>query len=122
MRRSSTVTTDAEPTGSIAGARSSPDDNDPEIYGYFGYVDRLLRQWAAGIDPTREPLDRTEGLFYRTGRSLRADPRVMTLAARYALGDYWHDTDHWPDFCREEALPYDCKEAALEVRVQAAAQ
>jgi hypothetical protein len=25
------------------------------------------------------------------------------------LWDYWRESGHWPDFCSEPGLPYDCK-------------
>ena len=40
----------------------------------------------------------------------------MPFAARIGLADYWLDSGHWPDFCTEERLSYDCKQAALAAR------
>jgi hypothetical protein len=36
----------------------------------------------------------------------------MRLAARIGLVDYWQASGHWPDFCGESGLPYDCKAEA----------
>jgi hypothetical protein len=33
----------------------------------------------------------------------------MQLAARLRLVDYWRTSGHWPDFCSEPELPYDCR-------------
>ncbi|MDB5424668.1 MAG: hypothetical protein JWQ29_2084, partial [Phenylobacterium sp.] len=46
-------------------------------------------------------------------RSMRRDPRFMPLAADLGLVAYWRATNHWPDFCADADLPYDCKAAAL---------
>lgn len=63
---------------------------------------------------TRETVwNQTPFLFYDETASLRQDPRFMELAARYRLTSYWIESDRWPDFCREPALPYDCRIAAL---------
>lgn len=42
----------------------------------------------------------------------RADPRFMPMAARIGLAEYWVKSGHWPDFCSEPGLQYDCKAAA----------
>jgi hypothetical protein len=47
--------------------------------------------------------------------SLRRDPRFMQLAARLGMVDYWHSSGHWPDFCSEPGLPYDCRREAANV-------
>ena len=97
--------------------KACPDTN-KQAYGYFGYVDAALRQWEADFNP-KHPMWGAEFLFVSFNRTIRADPRFMHLAARMGLVDYWLDTDHWPDFCKEEKLQYDCKEAALAARVNA---
>jgi hypothetical protein len=56
----------------------------------------------------------TAFLFYPEMKALRADPRFMALAARLGLVDYWRTTGHWPDFCSEPGLPYDCKVEAAK--------
>ena len=94
-------------------------DGDSNFYGYFGYVDAALRQWEAGVDAAH-PMFGNEFLFMSFNRTIRADPRFMHLAARKGLVDYWLDTDKWPDFCKDEKLSYDCKEAALAARANAA--
>jgi TolB-like protein len=57
-------------------------------------------------------------LYAPTTRSMRRDPRFMALAARLGLVDYWRSTGHWPDFCAEPGLPYDCKVEAAKVPVR----
>ena len=50
--------------------------------------------------------------FYPEMKAFRRDPRFMPLAKRVGLVDYWMKSGHWPDFCAEPDLPYDCKAAA----------
>ena len=53
-------------------------------------------------------------LFFPTAAPLRKDARFIGLTARIGLVDYWTKSGHWPDFCNEPDLPYDCRaEAAL---------
>jgi len=55
-----------------------------------------------------DPVD-TTFLFAPGGEALRQDRRFMALAAQLDLVDYWRRSGHWPDFCSEPGLPYDCK-------------
>jgi TolB-like protein len=57
----------------------------------------------------------TTPLFTGPGGAMRRDPRFMALAAKLGLVDYWRSTGHWPDFCAEPGLPYDCKSEAAKV-------
>jgi DNA-binding winged helix-turn-helix (wHTH) protein len=54
-------------------------------------------------------------LYYPEMRGLRADPRFWPLVKRIGLVDYWRRSGHWPDFCAEPGLPYDCRKAAAAV-------
>lgn len=60
-------------------------------------------------------------LFWPQTASMRRDPRFMQLAARLGLIDFWRASGHWPDFCAQPGLPYDCKTEAdkAEPRVPA---
>ena len=58
-------------------------------------------------------------LFYPEMAPLRADRRFWQLAKRVGLTDYWLKSGHWPDFCAEPGLPYDCRTEALRVRAAA---
>jgi len=51
-------------------------------------------------------------LFRPALARLRADPRVMQLFDAGTQLDYWMATGHWPDFCADPELPYQCDEAA----------
>jgi len=54
-------------------------------------------------------------LFFTLTAPLRRDPRFMQLAARLGLVDYWRTSGHWPDFCSEPGLPYDCRDVATKL-------
>jgi len=54
-------------------------------------------------------------LFYFDMAPQRRDPRFMKLAARIGLVDYWTTSGHWPDFCSEPGLPYDCRKEAARL-------
>lgn len=77
----------------------------------FSVAQRDLR-----VDSSED--DSSQFLFGPETDSLRRDPRFMTLAARYGLVDYWRRSGHWPDFCSEPGLPYDCREVAAKVAAQ----
>jgi len=51
-------------------------------------------------------------LFYTLTAPLRRDLRFMQLAARIGLVDYWRASGHWPDFCADPTLPYNCRAEA----------
>ena len=68
--------------------------------------------YAEAANPTVVNQRSTIFLFYPEMKAFRADPRFMPFAARLGLVDYWRNTGHWPDFCSEPDLPYDCKAVA----------
>ncbi|HEY5458789.1 MAG TPA: TIR domain-containing protein [Sphingomicrobium sp.] len=43
------------------------------------------------------------------------DPRMMAVAKRLGLLDYWQKTENWPDFCFDPDLRYDCKKEAAKL-------
>jgi DNA-binding SARP family transcriptional activator/TolB-like protein/tetratricopeptide (TPR) repeat protein len=53
-------------------------------------------------------------LFAQDLARLRQDPRVPELFAKWGLFDYWRTSGHWPDFCSEPGLPFDCGKEAQE--------
>jgi hypothetical protein len=55
-------------------------------------------------------------LFFPLTAPLRRDPRFMQLAVRYRLVDYWRSSGHWPDFCADPALPYNCRTEANRLK------
>jgi hypothetical protein len=93
-----------------------PDGRDV-VYVFFGLLDKAFLWAEATRTADADPLSRgNRELFLPHMRLVRADPRFMPLAARLGLADYWLETDHWPDFCATEKLPYNCKDAALAAR------
>jgi hypothetical protein len=89
-----------------------------DVDGAFRVADRVL---------TDEYIRRSFGehviyfLFGAETIALRRDPRFMPLAQRLGLVDYWRSTGHWPDFCAEPGLPYDCKAVAAKLAASASA-
>jgi DNA-binding winged helix-turn-helix (wHTH) protein/TolB-like protein len=55
-------------------------------------------------------------LFFTVTAPLRRDPRFMQLAARLGLVDYWRSSGHWPDFCADPSLPYNCRAEANRIK------
>lgn len=48
-------------------------------------------------------------LFVDVTAPMRREARFMDLAARLSLTEYWLASNHWPEFCAEPGIPYDCK-------------
>jgi hypothetical protein len=57
----------------------------------------------------------TSMLFRPWMASVRRDPRFMALAKRMGLVDYWVKSGHWPDFCADADLEYDCRTEASKL-------
>ncbi len=55
-------------------------------------------------------------LFFTLTAPLRKDPRFMQLAARLGMVDYWRSSGHWPDFCADPTLPYNCRTEANRIK------
>ncbi|WP_411288312.1 hypothetical protein, partial [Phenylobacterium sp.] len=51
-------------------------------------------------------------IFYPEMKAFRSDPRFIALVRELGLVDYWSKSGHWPDFCAEPGLPYDCRALA----------
>jgi hypothetical protein len=56
------------------------------------------------------PIPDVEVLFNSYWAPVRADPRFMRFTTRQGLAAIWKATGHWPDFCAEPGLPYDCRQ------------
>lgn len=75
--------------------------------GAFAVAEQLLRDngsnawWGTFFEPMAV--------------NLRRDVRFMPLMQRAGLIEYWRTTDHWPDFCAEPDLPYDCRAEATRL-------
>jgi tetratricopeptide (TPR) repeat protein len=53
-------------------------------------------------------------LFRPAMREVWRDPRSMAAAAHLGFLRFWQKGDHWPDFCADPTLPYDCKKEAAK--------
>jgi tetratricopeptide (TPR) repeat protein len=58
-----------------------------------------------------------DALFRPSLRNVRRDPRMIAVAKRLGLLEYWQHSGDWPDFCFEPDLPYDCKKEAAKLKV-----
>jgi hypothetical protein len=70
----------------------------------FAYIDEIDAAFAltdAWQSPVAIDTQDTAFLFSRSTESIRREPRLMKLAARIGLVDYWQSTGHWPDFCTD---------------------
>lgn len=50
--------------------------------------------------------------FYPEMSAFRRDPRFFGFAGKFGLPTYWQRSGHWPDFCGEPDLPFDCRARA----------
>ncbi len=85
-----------------------------EALSVLGFADDAFAV-AQRFAPRRE--EDSAFLFSPLTAPLRRDPRFMQLAARLGLVDYWRGSGHWPDFCSEPGLPYDCRDAAAKAPI-----
>ena len=46
----------------------------------------------------------------------RKEPRFLQVMERAKLLDYWRASGHWPDFCFEADMPYDCRKEAAKLQ------
>jgi tetratricopeptide (TPR) repeat protein len=46
----------------------------------------------------------------------RKEPRFLQVMKRARLLDYWRSSGHWPDFCFEADMPYDCRKEAAKLQ------
>ena len=86
-----------------------------QVLGAFGKEEELfpiLLNWRHPND-----VNAITGVLFRPAlRKVRHDPRMIAVAKRIGLLDFWQQSGVWPDFCREPDLPYDCKAEAAKLR------
>ena len=70
----------------------------------YGLADRLDPHGIDGRQTTK--------LFHADMAPFRADPRFMGLARRLGLVEIWEKSGHWPDFCEDPTLGFDCRTRA----------
>jgi DNA-binding winged helix-turn-helix (wHTH) protein/TolB-like protein len=98
--------TDATAAGSISAGQALT------LLAMLGDLDGAFAQAAlyAPADPSEPPY-----LFLPTTAAMRSDPRFIQLAAQLGLVAYWRATGHWPDFCADPGLPYNCQAEATRI-------
>ena len=98
----------------LAEAGDSPRRFATMMLSAMGFLDDAFAV-AQGLKDA-PPLPIATGAIYAPPTApMRRDPRFMQLAAKLGLVNYWRTTGHWPDFCAEPGLPYDCKAEAAKV-------
>jgi len=87
-----------------------------QVLGQFGRKDEAIdvmlhytRPDAAGYN--------ADVLFRPAMRDIWRDPRSIAAAAHLRLLTYWWKSGHWPDFCGDPTLRYDCKKEAAKYHV-----
>ena len=91
------------------------------IYNYaqtlaqFGRTHELVNLLLKTRDTDALALS-TETLFRPAFRKLHKDARILKVAERVGLLDYWIRSGEWPDYCYSAELPYDCKLEAAKIR------
>jgi tetratricopeptide (TPR) repeat protein len=84
-----------------------------QALGEFNQRDEFFA-YVAGVPPMNAAT--LSYVLFRPGlKTIRSDPRFMLLAKRIGLVDYWRSSGHWPDFCSDDDIPYDCKAEAAKL-------
>ena len=99
----------AAPAGAPPGAQLAAMANAIEALSVLGFTDDAF---AVANRYTPGGANDPGFLFFTLTPPLRKDPRFMQLAVRIGLVDYWRRSGHWPDFCADPHLPYNCKTEA----------
>ncbi|HET9810111.1 MAG TPA: TIR domain-containing protein [Sphingomicrobium sp.] len=83
--------------------------------GGFHQHDELfdtLMHWGKPTD-----LALISGAYFRPElHEFRKEPGFLLVMDRAGLLDYWRTSGHWPDFCFEADMPYDCKAEAAKLK------
>jgi tetratricopeptide (TPR) repeat protein len=85
-----------------------------QALGEMKRVDEIYRLLAVAPAETAFK-DDTYILFRPWLADARSDPRFMMIAKRLGLMSYWQKSGHWPDFCSDPGLKYDCKKEAAKL-------
>jgi tetratricopeptide (TPR) repeat protein len=85
-----------------------------QVLGTFGREEELFPILISWPYPDKVSYV-TDALFRPSLRKVRSDPRMIAIARRLGLLDYWRKTGDWPDFCFEPTLPYDCRKEAAQL-------
>lgn len=103
------VKIDAAVSAIKARAAEAPDD---QLLDYVADLVLLGRVDDAYAIASRMKTPWTDDLFDHFMGPFRSDPRFMTIAAHHGLAQIWLQTNHWPDFCNDRSVTYDCRAEA----------
>ena len=79
----------------------------------FHRTDELF-DWIRQFPP--DAIASSAYVLFRPGSAeVRRDPRFMRVARRIGLVEHWEKSGHWPDFCADPGLPYDCRKEAARL-------
>lgn len=83
------------------------------LQAFFGHNDEALRDLEKNLPQTAPPGQwGPDWVFERGFEKLRQDARLIAILARAGIPQYWLQTGNFPDYCSQEKLPYDCRQAA----------
>ena len=85
-----------------------------QVYGAFDMEEELIPHLLNWSHPQLVG-QISEILFRPALGGLHHDPRMMAIAKRLGLLDYWRSSGKWPDFCIDPYLPYDCRAEAAKL-------
>ena len=84
-----------------------------QVLGQFGRKDEALDVLLHYSRPDAIGYN-ADVLFRPALRDIWRDPRSIAAAAHLGFLRYWKTSGHWPDFCNDPSLPYDCKKEAAK--------
>ena len=84
-----------------------------QTLGEFGRNDEAYDLLLHG--PQWDPTFVNQSIFRPGMRGFRRDPRMMQVAKKSGLVNYWLKSGKWPDFCSEPDLPYDCRKEVAKL-------
>jgi DNA-binding winged helix-turn-helix (wHTH) protein/Flp pilus assembly protein TadD/TolB-like protein len=107
--------------GKIEAALDAARPRRPGVQPYISFYVQALATFGR-IDEDFATMNASQSdPFWREGtwvlfrphmHPLWSDPRFIAFAVRLGLVDYWARSGHWPDFCADPDLRYDCRAEA----------
>ena len=87
-----------------------------QVLGQFGRKDEAIDVMLHYTRPDATGYN-ADVLFRPAMRDVWRDPRSIAAAAHMGLLTYWSKSGHWPDFCGDPTLPYECRKEAAKYQV-----
>jgi tetratricopeptide (TPR) repeat protein len=87
-----------------------------QVLGQFGRTDEAINVMLHYSRPDATGYN-ADVLFRPAMHEIWRDPRSIAAAAHMGLLTYWLKSGHWPDFCGDPTLPYDCKKEAAKYHI-----